>query len=430
MPDKKLGLWSSTTYVVGNMIGSGIFMLPAALATYGGISLLSWIIAAAGALLLAYVFKSLSKSFPNLQGGPYVFTREGLGEFPAFLVAWGYWISIWCTNAALAVAFVSYLTVFFPVLNTYYYLAIGTGLAAIWLLTWLNTRKITLSGNIQLITTILKLLPLVSISIVGIFFINTAHFTPFNRTEDSTFYVLMVTVTLTLFAFLGLESATIPAHNVRDPQRTVPRATMIGTSIAVLVYMVSTTSVMGILPPEVLQKSNAPFADAAAILWGESARNWVAAGALISTFGALNGWILMQGQIPAAAAKDNLFPKLFKKENRNLMPTTGLVISSILASAVMVLNFTKGFAGTYKFIILLATLTSLLPYIFSTASFLIFELKQPGIKKLNLKVVIGLLAFLFGVFAVAGSGEETVYYGFLMLLSGIPFYIWMKRNQA
>lgn len=426
---KKLGIWSSTSLVVGNMIGSGIFMLPAALALYGGISLLGWLIAAAGALLLAFVFKNLTKISPNTHGGPYAFTRDGLGEFAAFLVAWGYWVSIWCTNAAIAVAFVSYLSVFIPSLSGNFSLSLGVGLSAIWLLTWVNTKKITLSGRLQLVTTILKLIPLILIAIFGLFFIHIEHFSLPNTGNSSIFPVLTATVTLCLFAFLGLESATIPSDNIENPQKTIPRATTIGSAIAIIVYILSSVSVMGIISPGQLQSSDAPFADAAAILWGEKARYFVAFGALISTFGALNGWILLQGQIPAAAAKDKMFPAIFKHENKNGMPARGLMISSTLASVLLFLNFSKGFAETFKFVILLSTLTALLPYLFSVTSYLIFlGTKRIREKENKLKIALAMTTFAFLLWAIAGSGQETVYWGFLLLLSGIPFYIWLKKE--
>lgn len=426
---KKLGIWSSTSLVVGNMIGSGIFMLPAALALYGGISLLGWLIAAAGALLLAFVFKNLTKISPNTHGGPYAFTRDGLGEFAAFLVAWGYWVSIWCTNAAIAVAFVSYLSVFIPSLSGNFSLSLGVGLSAIWLLTWVNTKKITLSGRLQLVTTILKLIPLILIAIFGLFFIHIEHFSLPNTGNSSIFPALTATVTLCLFAFLGLESATIPSDNIENPQKTIPRATTIGSAIAIIVYILSSVSVMGIISPGQLQSSDAPFADAAAILWGEKARYFVAFGALISTFGALNGWILLQGQIPAAAAKDKMFPAIFKHENKNGMPARGLMISSTLASVLLFLNFSKGFAETFKFVILLSTLTALLPYLFSVTSYLIFlGTKRIREKENKLKIALAMTTFAFLLWAIAGSGQETVYWGFLLLLSGIPFYIWLKKE--
>src|SRR6185295_15308267 len=156
----KLGLWTSTSLVVGNMIGSGVFLMPAALAAYGGISLFGWVFSSIGAFLLAKVFSNLSKLMPKADGGPYAYSREGFGDFAGFLVAWGYWISIWCTNAAIAVSLVSALSTFFPVLAGNAVIAVSTGLGAIWLLTWINTLGIVTSGKVQLITTVLKIIPL------------------------------------------------------------------------------------------------------------------------------------------------------------------------------------------------------------------------------------------------------------------------------
>jgi APA family basic amino acid/polyamine antiporter len=419
---KKIGLPAATSLVLGNMIGSGIFLLPASLAAYGGISILGWIVSALGGFAIAKVFGELGQQFPKI-GGPYAFTKEGFGDFSAFLVAWGYWISICCTNAAIAVTMLSYLSVFFPVLNEVPIIAIATGLGTIWLLTWVNSRGVKEGSQVQLVTTILKLVPLILVAIIGLFFIETAHFQPFNLSGESNFSAITATATLTLFAFLGIESATIPADNIKNPSKTIPRATMLGTGIAILVYLLGSIAVLGIIPPAELQTSQAPFADAAAIIWGENAKKWVALGTIISTFGALNGWIMMQGQIPLAAAKDKLFPSLFGKISKRNTPAAGIVFSSALISILMVMNFTKGFVEAFEFMILLATLTCLVPYLFSSASHLLFALRSGK----KWKWIWGTLAFIFSMWAVVGSGEEIVFWGFLALMAGIPFYVWIKK---
>jgi basic amino acid/polyamine antiporter, APA family len=426
----KIGLWTSTALVVGNMIGSGIFLLPAALAAYGAISIIGWICSSIGAVALALVFSHLSKRFPNGTGGPYAYSREGLGDFAGFLVAWGYWLSIWCTNAAIAVTFVSYLTVFIPALGSNSFFSVGAGLAAIWLLTWINTRGIKAAGRLQVITTILKLTPLVLVAIVGIFYIDTENFVPFNTSGKSAVYAITMTTTLTLFAFLGLECATIPSGNIIDPEKTIPRATIIGTALTVIVYILGSTAVMGMLPTEQLQNSNAPFADAAALIWGDQARSWVALGAIVSTFGALNGWILVQGQVPLAAARDKLFPRVFGQENKKNVPAVGIVISSALISGLMMMNFTKGLTDTFQFMLLLSTVIVLVPYLFSAASYGLILLQNKFWKKtLITKVLLALIAFIYSMWAVMGSGQESVYWGFIGLMAGIPFYVWMKRSS-
>ncbi|QLH34443.1 MAG: amino acid permease [Cyclobacteriaceae bacterium] len=409
------------------MIASGLFMLPATLGLYGGISLIGWVISGAGAMCLAMVFTWLSKLKPVATGGPYAYTHEGVGDFAAFLVAWGYWISIWCTNAAIAVAFVSYLTAFIPALGHNSMLSVGTGLGAIWFLTWINTRGIREAGIVQVITTVLKILPLVFITLGGIFFLNFDHFTPFNVSTESNLSAITSCTTLTLFAFLGLECATIPSGKVMNPEVTVPKATILGTLLTTIIYVSSTVVVMGLIPPDSLHQSQAPFADAAASLWGEWARYLVAGGAVVSTFGALNGWILVQGQMPFAAARDKLFPKIFEKENKYGTPAMGLVISSLLVSVLMSMNFSKSLADTYTFIILLSTLTVLIPYLFSIIAFVMMGAKK---KMLNTtKYVVSALAFVYSMWAVIGSGEEIVFWGFVLLMAGLPFYAFIKIKQ-
>lgn len=429
---KKIGLWTSTSLVIGNMIGAGVFMMPAALAAYGGISVIGWIVSAAGAMLLAKVFSKLSVLVPNKNGGPYVYTREGLGDFSGFLVAWGYWISIWVANAAIAIAFVSALSVFFPILETNAIFSVLLGLAAIWLLTWVNSKGVRESGKLQLVTTLLKLIPLVLVIIGGVFFFNLDNFIPFNPSGETTIGAIAITATMTLYAFLGIESATVPAGNVEQPEKTIPKATMIGTIITTLIYILSTVVVMGMIPSEILSKSPAPFADAMHIISGEWGRGLVAAGAAVAAFGALNGWILILGQIPMATAKDDLFPRIFRKENKKGVPVLGMIIGSLLTSIVMLMNYAGGLVEQFKFIIILSSLTALIPYLFTTAAYMLIlvERRIPKLKWLP-EVILSGLAFVYSLWAIYGAGEEAVFWGFLLLLAGIPFYVWMKyRNRV
>lgn len=422
--NNKIVLFPTTSLVLGNMIGSGIFLLPASLAIYGGISVIGWVVSALGGLVIAKVFGELGKHFPHT-GGPYVFAKKGFGEFAGFLVGWGYWISICSTNAAIVVTMLSYLSIFFPILTAEPVVAVLVGLATIWLLTFINAQGVKEAGWVQLLTTILKLVPLVLIAFVGLFLINVDHFVPFNISGENNFNAITSTATLTLFAFLGIESATIPADNIKDPERTIPKATVLGTWIAVLVYILGSVAVMGLIPPELLAESEAPFADAAVVIWGEGARNWVALGVVISTFGALNGWIMMQGQIPMAAAKDELFPAFLKKTNAKGMPVAALVFSSIVISLLMFMNYNKGLLKAFEFMILLSTLCCLVPYLFSTATYMWLSLK------LNKKWdwCWGLIAFAFSMWAVVGSGAEIVFWGFLILMAWIPLFVWIKKDK-
>ncbi|MCA4895292.1 MAG: amino acid permease [Cytophagales bacterium] len=428
---KKIGIWTSTSLVMGNMIASAMFMLPATLSSYGSISLIGWVVSGLGAICLALVFSWLSQLMPVANGGPYAYTREGLGDFAAFLVAWGYWLSIWSTNAAIAVAFLSYLTVFFPALGINSMFAVGVGLSAIWFLTWINTRGIRDAGAVQVITTILKIAPLLLVTIGGLFYINTENYFPFNSSGTSDINAITTTATLTLFAFLGLECATIPSGQVENPEKTVPRATLYGTLAVTLLYILGTVVIMGVLSPTTLQTSKAPFADAAASMWGEWARYLVAGGAVMSTFGALNGWILMQGQIPAAAAVDKLFPPVLKTENKFGSPYISIIAGSVFVSFLLLMNFSRSLADTYQFIILLSTMTVLVPYLFSAVSFAILAVRTKQLKwNSATKLTIALLAFGYSMWAVGGSGQETVYWGFLLLMAGVPLYGWSKMRSS
>lgn len=424
----KLGFWLSTSLVVGNMTGSGIFLLPAALAVYGGISIFGWIFTLVGTLFLALVFSRLSKLITK-SGGPYTYSREGFGDFTGFLVAWGYWISIWSGNAAIAVAGVGYLSVFFPSLKENHLLSAGTAIGAIWFFTFINTKSIKRVGLVQLITTIIKILPLLLIGTFGFLYFDNMHFTPFNLSGESSFDAITATAALTLWAFLGLESATIPSDNVINPTKTIPRATIAGIAIAALLYISSTVAIMGIISPAELQHSAAPFADAAQIIWGNWAAGLIAIGASISCFGALNGWILLQGQIPLAAAKDKLFPSGFMLVSKKGIPVIGLIISGVLATLLVGINYSKGLVQMFSFIIMLSTISSLLPYLFSSLSEIMLYLKKKKSYNKNKLIVascISIPAFLYSLWAITGLEYEIIIWGAVLLTAGIPIYAYIK----
>jgi APA family basic amino acid/polyamine antiporter len=426
----KIGFWLSTSLVVGNMTGSGIFLLPAALAIYGGISIFGWLFTLIGSLFLALMFSRLSRLITKA-GGPYSYAREGFGDLAGFLVVWGYWISIWSGNAAIAVAGVGYLSVFIPALKENSMLSAAVAIGAIWLFTFINTMNIRKVGQVQLFTTVLKILPLLLLGTFGFLYFNKAHFVPLNLSGLSNFDAITATAGLALWAFLGLESATIPSDKVKNPGRTISRATIAGISIAALLYISSTVGVMGILSPSELQHSAAPFADAAQRVWGNWASGLVAAGAAIACFGALNGWILLQGQLPMAAAKDKLFPPSFKRVSKKGIPLAGLIIASVLATVLVGFNYSKGLVQMFLFIIKLSTLSCLIPYLFSSLSEMALYLRKK--KEFNKKrfitaSLISIPAFLYSAWAVTGLGQETILWGGILLAAGIPIYAYLKRS--
>jgi APA family basic amino acid/polyamine antiporter len=419
--------------VMGNMIGSGVFLLPASLASFGGLSLAGWLVSTAGAVLLALVFARLAR-FDPAAGGPYAYTRRGFGDLAGFLVAWGYWISCWTTNAALSVAFVGYLDPFFPSLVRTPATAGLMAVAAVWLLTAVNIRGVRTAGHVQVATTALKILPLALVGIGGLFALDAAHFAIAQSGPREVAGSVTATATLTLWAFLGLESATIPAGSIEHPDRTIPRATVTGTLLAAVIYVVSTIGVMGVVPPAALAQTTAPFADAARTLFGAGGAALVAAGAAISCFGALNGWILLAGQMPLAAARDGLFPHPFSQVSARGTPARGMIIGGILTTALIAMNYSRGLVELFTFIILLATLSTLVPYIFSTLAGFLIERRQPAAGGQALVAsrgtsVVAALAFGYALWAIGGAGAETVYWGFLLLLAGLPVYVWVSRGR-
>ena len=381
--NQKIGLLAATSLVVGNIIGAGIFVLPASLAKFGSISIVGWLFTATGALILAKIFSNFSKKLRGKSGGPYIYSKVVFGDFIGFLVAWGYWISCWVNNAAIAVAIVSALSFFFPELVTNPFYATITGLSFIWFFTFTSSKGIKSSGNIQILTTIAKLIPLVLIILFGFFIFDLDIFPEFNLTDQNDFEILPVVAVMTLYAFLGLECASIPAENIKNPEKTIPKATMAGTLISTLIYILSTIVLFGIIPAENLINSPAPFAEAGEIIGGKYFGFLISAGAAISAIGALNGWILITSYMPMTMANDRLFPKVFAKKNKKGFPYLSLLLGSILTSFVMTMNYTDGLVDRFEFLILLTTLSTLIPYFFVSVSYILFHVE----KRCNLQFV-------------------------------------------
>lgn len=416
-----MGLWTAIALVVGSMIGSGVFLLPAALAPFGAASLLGWGATLFGALLLALVYSWLARGI-TISGGSYAYARHGFGDGVGFMVAWSNWISMWCGNAALAVAFAGSLGAVWPAATATPLRGAFCAMAALWLCTAVSMAGLREAGRMQLITTLLKLVPLVVFGVLGLFYVQVSSFHPFNPSQQSLVTVTTAVAALTLWAFLGFEAATIPAGSIRDPERTVPRATLFGMLIAGLATMLACTVVIGLLPPEELARSTAPMADAATRLWGSAAGVGIGVVATISCFGALNGWVLLQAQVPLAAARDGLFPGIFGRVDGRGTPIMGLLISSSLATAVAVAKFNESLVKLFAFSILLSTAAALLPYAVSVLAWLRTNAAAGLGKRL---VAVG--ALLYALWALIGTGSESLIWGGALLLFGWPVYWWQRR---
>ena len=403
------------------MIGSGIFLLPSTLAALGGISFVGWACSTVGAFLIVLLFRGLSSHFPNTVGGPYAYTRTVLGEFFGFLVGWGYWISVWCTNAAIAVAFVGYLSVFIPQIADNEILSIAFGVGALWVFSFLNFRDIVFVGRIQKLTTVLKILPLLLIGFVGLFYVDWSLLDFENLSGETDFKAISQATTLTLFAYLGIESASITSHKIEKSEANVGRSGLIGFLLTAFIYILCSVVIFGLVNSVKLSQSTAPFADASATFLGGYAEQFVALVALIATLGALNGWILIQGQIAYALAKDGLFPAFFKKRNTAEVPYLGIVVSSLLATFLLIAKFSGSLVDVFSFMMNLSTLSALTPYFLSAVSLFIFirRGKQPS-KGMQ---IVAVLSGLFCLWMIYGVGIETVSLGVVLLLIGIFMFL-------
>lgn len=427
-----LGIWRATSLVTGNIVGSGLFLLPASLAIYGTMGLIGWALTSFGSICLALVFARLSQEFPKI-GGPYAYSKEAFGDFVGFQMAWSYWVGTWASNAAIAIALVSYLSVFWPELSINTTFAFFVALATVWIFTFINIIGIKTAGTIQLVITILKVIPFILIAIFGIPQVNLENFTPLNPSGESLWTALSTSAALTLFTFLGLESATIPADDVENPEKTIPRATIMGTLLASVIYIGMMFILLGMIPPAELSSSLAPFADAAEIIFGSWVVPFIAGAAVLSILGTLNGWILVQGQIPVAAARDGLFPSFFAKLSDSGTPYVGLVISAGLMSIMLAMNYEADLVEQFTNIVIFTTFAVLLPYLYSTVAELYFLLSKPSHLskgKLIRATTVAMIAFFYTILITAGAGQKAVYLGMLFVFSGFPFYVWMKRHRT
>lgn len=429
----KMGFWMCLALVVGNVIGSGIFLLPASLAPYGLNSVLGWVMTASGALLLATVFAQLARSFPEA-GGPYAYPKLAFGERVGFLMAWGYWMSVVVGNAAIAIAAVAGLAELVTPLKTTTGAPALTAVALIWLLTFLNWRGVRHAGGFQIVTTVLKLIPLVAIIVLGVLLVLEREVSVI-RLEPQPFTPAAVSAaaTLTLWAFLGLESATVPVEDVEDAQRTVPRATLIGTLIAAVVYVVVSTTVVLLIPASTLAQSSAPFADVVRMFWGETAAQTIALFAFISAFGALNGWVLVQGEMPRVLAREGMLPALFARESRYGTPGPALFITSALSTPLVLMNYSASMVQIFTFTVLLSTSVFLVMYLFcSLAAFKLAWNGEFGMRgrRLATMLFIAALAAIYSLWTLYGAGASAFWWSMVLFALGLPVYFVMSTRRV
>lgn len=427
----RFGLPTATALVVGSIIGTGVFALPSALAPYGPSSLLAFVLVTIGALALALVFGWLNKRVPG-SGGPYLYARDAFGDFGGFITAWSYWLTAWIGNAAIVVAWVGYVEVFVNKGGSIWG-SVAIALVGLWIPALINISGVRNLGGFQVVTVILKFIPLLFMATVGLFFIKVHNFGSFNPSHLSLTGAISAAAAIALFSYLGLETASVAAGRVRSPSRNVPRATVFGTLACAFIYLFGTLTVFGTVAHNKLISSTAPFSDSAnAIFGGSWAGKAMAVAAIISGIGCLNGWTLICAEMPMAAAKDRLFPAQFARLSRREIPVFGILAATVLASGLTVFGYTH-FKTVFTDVVLLSVLTAVIPYLYSAGAHLYWLTvrgKTVSWPHLIRDVAVTVVALVFSFWALAGTGYQAVYYGILAFFLGIPVYIWMKAQRG
>ncbi len=426
----KMGLLGASSLVVANMVGTGIFLLPASLASIGSISIFGWIAAAIGASALGLVFAHLGMVDPKA-GGPYAYARDHLGPFAGFQTNFLYWVANVIGNIAIAVSVTGYLAVFFPVLANPWLACVCTALV-IWVFIWLNLRGANTVGHFTAITTVAGILPIAVIGLLGWFWFRPevfmAGWNPGAVPESS---AIMHSASVALWAFLGVESAAVSAGVIENPKRNVPLATIIGLVVSTVIYVVCCTVIMGLLSNAELKASGAPFADAARVMLGPWGAIIISLAAIAKAAGALTGWILIVAQSAQAAAEDGMFARVFAEKNARGMPARNLIITGVLMTGLLVLTVSPTVADQFTRITSATVVLMVIPYVYSVVAMWRLNMTLDlSAGRRWLLGVIGLLACVYCAGVILGQSAELDRNAFVVLLLSIPFYALVGRHAT
>jgi len=423
---RALGLLMCTALVVGNTIGVGIFMLPASLAPYGMNAVPAWLITTAGCIFIAWVFAGLARAFPA-DDGPYAYTSRAFGGGVAFVAMWSYWVSTWVTNAVLATGAVGYLSVFFPALGVNHTLAAVVALSLVWLFVLINLRGARTAGWVQVLSTVLKLVPQFGVIALGVWAIFTRHPQPVVHVPatPTSLPAVIAASTLALYAMLGVESAAMPAGRVRNPGCTIPRATFIGTLLVATIYICVSLVPMLLLPQTELAVSNAPFADLFARFLGPASSKLLAAFVIVGALGCLNGWTLIVGELTVSFAKHGGFPRALGRVNAHGAPLWGLVLPAALASLMLLMNYNDSMAGAFTLLSVVVTATNLPMYIACALAVLVLwrrgQIGKPGAREWRW-IAAAALAAVYCVWASIGIGRKPLVQALYVCAPGVLVY--------
>jgi basic amino acid/polyamine antiporter, APA family len=406
--------------VMGNMIGSGVFLLPASLAPFGWNAVLAWGVTISGAMALAMVLARLTQAVPGATG-PTGFVSAAFGGVAGFLIGWVYWVSIWTAVVTIAVAAISYLSSFAPALGTVPFLPALAAMALLWMATAINLRGARSAGQFQLVTLIIKLMPLVLVIIIAaaLIFQGKAAPPPLPA-EGFSFTQVNAAAAMTLWALLGFECASLAAAKTRNPAVTIPRATIIGAAATGLLYLFVCSAIALLLPPEIAINSPAPFAAFVEMFWSPTAGSFIALFAAISCIGALNGWVMMQGELPRTMAAQGLLPRWLEQADANGTPRQALIMSSVVASILLLMNSSKGMKPLFEFLLLLSTSATLWLYLACALAAI----------KLRVALPFAIFGAIYALYTLWGAGWTASGLSLALMAMGLPILWWTKRTQA
>jgi basic amino acid/polyamine antiporter, APA family len=431
---RALGLTSATGLVIGSIIGTGVFAMPAVLAKAGTSSLATLAVIAVGAMLLAILFGQLTRRVPNSNGGLYAYARHEFGDFAGYLTGWCYWIQAWAGNAAIVAAWVLYVDALFGIspsgMGNW-----GIALAGLWIPAVVNLAGVRQMAWFQNLTVVLKFLPLLFVGVVGWFFVAKANFGPFNASGGSLYSAIGIAAGVALFSFIGVEVAAITAKRVQNPRKNVGRASLLGTAASAILYMVVAAAVMGLVPHHALVSSTAPFVPAFGAIFahGAWAGKLVAALAVVSGIGALNGWTLVTAEVSRAVADDGLFPRFFSWSDRKDTAWFGIVLAALLPSLLMLWSYNTA-AGLTVFtdLVALTVVTVAIPYLFSACaqlSYLVSRRRRVQGWLLARDLSIAGAGVLFSMWVTFAAGWAAVYQAMILVLAGVVIYAFVKAGR-
>jgi APA family basic amino acid/polyamine antiporter len=430
-----LGLTSATGLVIGSIVGTGVFTMPAVIAGAGTMGLLVLVVIAVGAMLLAVLFGQLTKRVPNNDGGLYAYSRHEFGDFAGYLVGWCYWIQSWAGNAAIVASWVFYVDALFGLNHPSGMENWGIALVGLWVPAIINLVGIRQMAWFQNVTVILKFLPLLFVGIVGWFFVSSAHFGAFNASGGSLYSAIGIAAGVALFSFIGVEAAAVTAKRVKDPRRNVSRASILGTAASAILYVLVTAAVMGLVAHHTLVNTGSPFVNAFQTIFPHNAwaGKFIAGVAVASGIGALNGWTLIVTETSRAIAQDDLFPRPFAWVDRKGTAWFGIVVGTVLPSLLMLWRYTSSSGLTvFTYLVDLTVVTVAIPYFMSALAqltYLVSRRRRVQGWLLARDLCVAGASVLFSMWVTFASGYQVVYQALVVLLAGLVLFAFLNARR-